>query len=944
MKTSIFLMVFVSLLWSVSYNTYAQCHLRLVGDVNGDTLADIVGFGANQVSVALGNRDGRFAAPIDVFSNFSNADGWRVGEHLRYLADVNGDRRVDIVGFGANQVSVALGRTDGRFDAPINSFNRFTNADGWRVSEHLRYLADVNGDSLADIVGFGATQVSVALGQRDGRFDSPIDVFNNFTIAQGWRVGEHLRELADVNGDGRADIVGFGANEVYLALGQRDGRFAAPIAISPRFTMANGWFVGQQLRKLADVNGDGRADIVGFSDNLVSVALGQPDGALFGYFNPPFNVFNHFTKYQGWEIGKHLRELADVNGDGRADIVGFGENGVFVSLGQETGRFAPPTEVFSNFSNADGWRVGEHLRYLADVNGDQKADIIGFGTERVAIALGRTDGRFGAPNGVLSHFTTVNGGWTTCPEQQNQDVSILRGWVDMHTHPMSHLSMGGKVMYGSPDGNMASALANCNSFHGGPGIDNIGGDIIRAEVVNNLDEKYEHQAKNALHKDHPHGGYPSFTNWPHWSSATHQQMWWEWIKRAHDGGLNIMVALAVHNGLINKAAAGVGDRVWDDKASVELQLTEMKQFITRHAEFMEIAKTPSDLRRIVVQGKLAVILGVETEDIGNLARRKYFEGENITPDKISAEIQRLYNQFDVRYILPIHFSNNLFGGTALTRNLFLLSTKYYTNTFPSPIESQGESIGYKLGREPFKEFLQADLLRSRGLGWIIDHQPTYPIPCLPCGQRNSLGLTEEGKIAIDEMMRLGMMIDIDHMSEQAVRETITHITNRAGTAGYPINSGHNGLRTITDRPSAEANENSKTESQYRTILNFGGMIGLGHGGSATGFVNSFRNVSRIAQGRNVAIGTDVNGFYPLAEPDPAARITYNLSFPRYESPIGRPWDINTDGFAHYGLFPDYIKSWESAGMTPSEKEIFFSSAEYFAQMWEKCERRKSAVR
>ena len=44
-------------------------------------------------------------------------------------------------------------------------------------------------------------------------------VLNNYTLGQGWNsFDQYPRQLADVNGDGRADIVGFGSNGVYVAL------------------------------------------------------------------------------------------------------------------------------------------------------------------------------------------------------------------------------------------------------------------------------------------------------------------------------------------------------------------------------------------------------------------------------------------------------------------------------------------------------------------------------------------------------------------------------------------------------------------------------------------------------------------------------------------------------------------------------------------------------
>ncbi|MEQ1790101.1 MAG: membrane dipeptidase, partial [Rickettsiales bacterium] len=255
-------------------------------------------------------------------------------------------------------------------------------------------------------------------------------------------------------------------------------------------------------------------------------------------------------------------------------------------------------------------------------------------------------------------------------------------------------------------------------------------------------------------------------------------------------------------------------------------------------------------------------------------------------------------------------------------------------------------IGYRLQPEDFG--FSKYLLEHRDLGWVVGTQPVYPIPGDNCGQRNQLGLTAEGWFAIDEMMRLGIMIDIDHMSQETVRQVFEHVVRRGGWGGYPINSGHNGFRTTANGPVTENdNENSRTEQDYRALIAFGGMIGLGHGGNATGFVNSFRRASQITQGRNVAIGTDANGFYALAAPEanPNNQVDYN-NFPRYESPRGVFWDINKSGFAHYGMFPDFIRNWQSlseAPMTPTELASFNSTAEDFVQMWELCQKRSREI-
>ena len=94
-------------------------------------------------------------------------------------------------------------------------------AGGWTSNDQFpRELADVNLDGKIDIVGFGSDHVYVAAGNGDGTFKPVIADLHSFgTGAGGWSSEDtYPRHLADINNDGAADIVGFGQAGVYEAL------------------------------------------------------------------------------------------------------------------------------------------------------------------------------------------------------------------------------------------------------------------------------------------------------------------------------------------------------------------------------------------------------------------------------------------------------------------------------------------------------------------------------------------------------------------------------------------------------------------------------------------------------------------------------------------------------------------------------------------------------
>lgn len=237
-------------------------------------------------------------------------------------------------------------------------------------------LADTSADGKPELVHFDKAGFHVG--------DLKLQ---NFGRLQGWMTQEETpRVMADVNGDGRADVIGFGNAGALVSLGSNpDSRvpgwttYSQPIVGIYDFSVWKGWDSWDRYyRAAADVNGDGKADIIGFADAGVMVALSKGDGT----FADPIFAIDDFGYDQGWSSqDKFPRLLGDVNGDDRADIVGIGIAGVYISYGQSDGTFAAPTlDYDENFTAAHGWTSNDLTpRMLADADGDDLLDLVGFG-------------------------------------------------------------------------------------------------------------------------------------------------------------------------------------------------------------------------------------------------------------------------------------------------------------------------------------------------------------------------------------------------------------------------------------------------------------------------------------------------------------------------------------------------------------------------------------
>jgi hypothetical protein len=343
----------------------------LIGDMNNDRKLDLVVAcgSARSITVIEGKGNGQFGAAL---SNTTLAEA--PGEIA--VGDLNGDGKLDVAVSSHDSYGVVLLTGDGKGGLTVAPASPIVMKVGQHPHTHGLALADVNRDNKLDLITCNSTDNDISLALGDGR--------GNFTrVPQSFPVGPspYPFGIGDVNNDGWLDIV---ATATATGPSRRE-QLPLSRALTLLLSDAKGGRTPRQLplrtgepwfAAIADLNGDSRSDIVAthHDQSALTVMIGDGRGGFTEANGSPF------------DFGVNLFHLitADVDRDGRMDVVATSGDRIRVLLGDGRGAFKTAASIAVG---PGAWRIA-----AADLNADGAVDVVTSNSEgnNLSVLLGKT--------------------------------------------------------------------------------------------------------------------------------------------------------------------------------------------------------------------------------------------------------------------------------------------------------------------------------------------------------------------------------------------------------------------------------------------------------------------------------------------------------------------------------------------------------------------------
>ncbi len=561
-------------------------------------------------------------------------------------------------------------------------------------------------------------------------------------------------------------------------------------------------------------------------------------------------------------------------------------------------------------------------------------------------------------------------------ERAQFDDGTLFGFVDTHSHIFASFGFaGGGLVHGLPYHPLGveHALLDCDQFHGEGGRKDLLGIGFDAGSGLSLDDLIEIvQQGQVTEFNHNTDGYPTFTTWPSGPfSSTHQTQYYKWIERAYQSGLRLVVQHAVSNQVICdfliNGGIQPGRYSCNDMVGVDRQIEEtyrMQDYIDAQEGgpgegWFRVVTTPEQAREVIAAGKMAVILGIEVPNLFNCNLTAPPELPACTEEDVTERIDDYYDR-GIRVLFPVHKYDNAFsagdGSKAIIELGNILQTGHFSNFTTDCIDI---NTTFDRGRmqfpgmnEPREDYLApapndfSDFFLDP-LGTLQPFLGRFLEPQIPDEDNHCqvAGMTQLGEHLINEIMRKGMVLELDHFPRRSYQRAFEMIQENdypaTGTHGLDNDGKLYALGGVSkanfgrcQSPDEESTMDNGFQSRLARIIENGGYPGLGFGFDLNGFAGA--PGPRFGERSGCGSTQEDPVTYPFTSY--AGDVTFT------EPSVGeRTLDFNTEGMAHLGLVAELIEDVRHDGVTDEELEPLFKSAEAYIRMWEKAERRSGEI-
>ncbi|HEX8075492.1 MAG TPA: hypothetical protein VF545_10975 [Thermoleophilaceae bacterium] len=497
------------------------------------------------------------------------------------------------------------------------------------------------------------------------------------------------------------------------------------------------------------------------------------------------------------------------------------------------------------------------------------------------------------------------------PAKAATPFATVTGMLEGHMHWMTFEYIGGNFHCGRPwhPYGIQYALPDCGEIEGPQGSG--------APVQNTLN--YGNPAA-----PHDTTGWPKLTEWGA-HNVTYEGTYWRWVERAWLSGLRLMVMGINENRVLCELQAERRNSC-DEMETVRVGIRDMRE-LQRYVDaqaggpgrgFFQIVTSANEARRVINQGKMAVVLEIEVSELfgcrgweTSTCDRAQVDRELDEFHKLGVRSSLLLNKFD-NPLTGVRFDSGPVGAVINQGNKNSAGSYWSAETCKGPLHDNEIDTFSPEGSAAI-----SNLLATAGL--TGGTAPAYP----PAPHCNTRGLTDLGRYLERRMMERHMIINPDHMSQRAVDDTLT------------LAEAHRYSGVISPHGWMDP-------GNWPRIWKLGGLA-FPDSDTSTGFVEAYRKYRprRTPFLLGWGYGADLGGL--AAQPDArAGSVEYpfksfdgRVTFDRQRTGE-RTFDYTKEGVAHYGLYADWFEDLRKLG-GPGLARDMNDAAEAYLQMWERAE-------